>query len=280
MKLIIHLIVLGLWATWPLFGAAQTSAEQNLWREAQVAMFDESWDDALDLLRQFQRRFPGSNRGPEAVFWEAQALQHLGEKLAAVERFGEFLKISQGPEGLRTQAQLARIELDVDLYQSGDDDQLEIAIQALQDSQPEVRHFAALQLSYVKNDRIRSKAIPVLQSILRNQGDAELRNQAAVALLRIDPDLLADSPVKESTDTRVSAVLRVSVVENGEVTLKVSLPLSLARMAIEALPESALGDLRKEGINPQNILEELEKSGGLVEVESEGSRIRLWIERN
>ena len=36
--------------------------------------------------------------------------------------------------------------------------------------------------------------------------------------------------------------------------------------------------LAAEGINPENILQELEKMGGSIEIETEGGKLRIWIE--
>lgn len=248
---------------------------ENLLREAKLDMFDEDWGAALDKVRRIRDDFPESPIRSQAFFYEAKILEGLDRYEDALVMYESYLSQTSSRSPLVDDATFAVVGLGVDLYQRGKTVYIDRTLEALEAENKDLRFFAALQLSYINDSNINRRAVPVLNKVKNNTRDREERNQATLALLRIDPDLLG--PAQEDEKQASGTHLQLLIIENNEEVFKISLPLSLARLLFSALPEEARLRLVEKGINPNNLLDQLEKGEDIIEVRSESEIIRLSI---
>jgi hypothetical protein len=180
---------------------------------------------------------------------------------------------------LVAEARSSAIRLTVELHRSGGKGYLDRALRTLREPDRDLSFLAALQLSRLPEEAVRRRAVPVLQRELRETADPEVRNQASLALLRIDPRLLEGGAEREPQGRRGSSVrsLRLVIAGDGE-ELRLALPISLARLLLSSLPDSAREDLRRGGIEADNLVEELSKAGEILEIKTSDGLIRIWIE--
>ena len=143
-----------------------------------------------------------------------------------------------------------------------------------------LRYFSALKISYISDKGVCGKAVPVLKEILRSEEDEELRNRASIALLRCDPKLAQDPDLNAVRSSRrgPNRSIRVVVIEEGVEVAKLNLPLSLARAISQLIPDEARRELRREGIDPENLVEELMRMRDILEVKTQDGLLRIWIE--
>jgi tetratricopeptide (TPR) repeat protein len=261
---------------WPTAVAAQSAEE--LMRTAKLAIFDQKWEDALTTLHRVQSEYPDNPAALQSRFYEARVLENLGREEQAIRTYEAFLGEVPQESTLAREASSSVVKLSTRLYRAGNTRYIDRTIGALNSSDSELRFLAAVQLSYIRDPAVYRKAIPVLQKARENGYSAEIQNQATLALLRIDPKLLeaGEKPANSDSERRT---LNVAILVDGEETFSLSFPLSLARMLFSALPDDAKEDLQEEGLNPENILKQLETVGEIIEVRSsDGEVFRLWVE--
>jgi len=261
-----------------LFMTALAAAQSpnDLFQQAMLDMFDGKWSQALDKLNQVQQSDAPPELKARSYFFAARALEKSGRQEDALRRYDQFLSARSTDPSLRKEAGFARVKIAAHLYSAGKKEYADRVVEALESSDQDLRFLAAVQLSYFSDKRLSRKAIPVLRETMSRDPEPEVQNQAALALLRIDPRLLEKKgPEQASTQGKNLHLLLRD--EDGE-EIRLTLPVSLARLALNALPESARNELKDEGINPDNILELLSKSGEILEVQTDGSAIRLWID--
>jgi len=260
----------------PTVAAAQSAEE--LMRNAKLAIFDQKWEDALTTLRRVQSEHPRNPAALQSRFYEGRVLENLGREEQAIRTYEAFLEEMSPNSTLAREASSSVVKLSTRLYRAGNTRYIDRTIDALDSADKELQFLAAVQLSYIRDPAVFRKAIPVLQKARENGYSAEIQNQATLALLRIDPKLLeaGEKPANSDSERRT---LNVAILVDGEETFSLSFPLSLARMLFSALPDDAKEDLQEEGLNPENILKQLETVGEIIEVRSsDGEVFRLWVE--
>ena len=74
--------------------------------------------------------------------------------------------------------------------------------------------------------------------------------------------------------------LRVRVWEDGQEKVKINVPLALARTVLRAIPGSARQQMNAQGVDIEQLLNEIStmKIGKLVEVEDGSNRVEVVIE--
>jgi tetratricopeptide (TPR) repeat protein len=280
---------LGLLVGMMMLGAlpAAVQSPEELLSQAKLSMFDGQWTQALDQIHRLRTLSPREDVLTSSYFYEARVLEKLGRLSEALETYDVYLGRSGRDSALTAEARSSVIRLAVDLYRAGRKGHLDRALAALRSGDRDLAFLAALQLSRLPEEGLRRQAVPVLQRELRESSDAEVRNQASLALLRIDPRLLEPESVSRpeaaggvSRDPKETAGRNLRLVfrdGDGE-ELRLNLPLSLARLLLASLPDSAKADLRKEGIQADNLVEELSKAGEILEIRTSDGLIRIWID--
>jgi len=265
---------------------AQTTYEEEL-QKATLDMFDGKWREALDRLQALRSSDIPEEVGARVDFYEARALEKLDRPEDALRAYERFTSLGKGDQTLIRQARISLVRLAAELYREGRPNYIDRTVSALKSPDPELRFIAAVELSYLDTDSLRKQAVPVLLETYRTGSDAEMRNQASVALLRIDPKLLEkpSEPIGKSAASQGGkkapgshTMFKLLIKGSDGEEIRLTLPVSLARMALAALPEDARKSLREKGINPDNLLEELTKASEVLEVRSSEGIVRLWVE--
>jgi hypothetical protein len=259
-------------------GYAQTQAGEKLFGEAKVLIFDKKWEAARVKLDELLESYPESPLLAQASFYKARCLaEQKGREREALAAFKTFLKMSEKGSGLEEEAEISVIDLSSALGKDGDRSAFKEVEARLQHSNKNVRYYAAFSLSYAQDKNVSGKGIPILKSIIETEGSGELKDRARIALLRISPDALRETePRRPGGEPRL---LRIQVIENGKKTVDINIPWALASLAINAMPESEKAKMRDKGYDLNKVISELTKSkSSILEINDEGSSVRIWIE--
>lgn len=261
----------------PLQG--QGKSPEELLRQAKVSIFDERWQDALALLQEIQACCPSSSQASPARFYQARVLDSMGRRVEALESYSAFLNQSSHSKALEKEAQLAVVKLSARLWQEGQRQFIGNTTRALNSPDPDLRLLAGVQLSYLHSKELQDRAVPVLQKMARDSDNAEMQNQATLALLRIDPKLLQTDKKgqRAESDKRVQR-LHISVTTGGTETFSLALPASLIRLVFSSLSDGAKRELEQKGIDANNLLEQLREAGEVLEIKGDSETLRLWVE--
>jgi hypothetical protein len=260
--------------------AAQTGAEEKLFQDAKIFLFDEKWDAAREKLEELLKEYPASPLVPQARFYRAKCLaRQEGDQREALAAYEEYLAGPDRNQSLAEEANTSIIDLAYDLYVRGERSYLAKIAERLGSHDRVVRYYAAFKLSSIKDKSVAEKAVPVLRRIVEEEGDADFRDRARIALLRISPDALKQ--VEEREEPSGGRLLKIRVMVNGrrEPEIALNLPWALADLALRAIPEKDRASLRAQGYDLDRIIDDLaRKKESLIEIHGEGRTIRIWIE--
>ncbi|MBC7363196.1 MAG: hypothetical protein H5U07_01475 [Candidatus Aminicenantes bacterium] len=275
------ILILILLATFiPTYSQKQFSEDEKLLNEAKVLIFDKNWTEAEKKLNELLTRYPKSSYRSQALFYLGRCLaEQKGREREAWQVMEEFLKNTDIPRTLAEEAEITSIDLAATLYNKGEATFGPLLEEKLTHSSRVIRYYAAFKLSYLKDKKLAARAVPVLKHIVEKEKDPELVDRAKIALLRISPEALKG--VKEGPEGSSIRMIKIRIIEKGKRTPSVSinLPLALADLAIQAIPDEQKMELRKKGYDLDKILSDLAKSKEkLVRIEEDGNIIEIWIE--
>ena len=255
----------------------QTPAER-IFQEIKSLVLDEKWGEAQTRLDDFIVRFPQSPFYGQAVYYRARCLENQeGKERAALNSYKEYLRLKDGNKNLIEDAEVSIIDLAMKLYDAGNKTFVREVEERISSSNKVVRYYAAVQLSYVKAKRIADRSVPVLKQILKDEKNAELRDRAKIALMRVSPEALAD--VEEPLSARKPRMLRVFIGGDRGERIEFSIPWSLADLALGALSEEDKAALRAKGYDIAKIIRDLQSAkGNFIEIIADGKRFKIWIE--
>jgi hypothetical protein len=261
-----------------LSGFAQTQADEKLFSEAKVLIFDKNWDAARARLDELLGTYPKSPFFAQASFYKARCLaEEKGHEREALSAFKAYLAMDEKSSSLDEEAEISVIDLSNTLGQAGDRSAVREIESRLGHPNKNVRYYAAFTLSYAGDKAVAARGIPILKSIIETEGSGELKDRARIALLRISPDALQGTESRRPMSQ--PRLLRIQVVENGRTTVDINIPWALASLALEAMPEAEKAKMRAKGYDLDRVLTELAKSkSSILEINDEGSRVRIWIE--
>jgi hypothetical protein len=256
-------------------------------RAAKTLTFDGKYAEA----RSEWQTVLATSKGIEAevaAYWVARCSEKLGEADRAFREYGDFLSRKPSDSTLAEEAKTSRVGLAARLYKAGRQEHLPVLKEALLDPSKTVRYYAALQLADLGAEAARS-AVPVLETIVREEKDQDFVDRAKLALLKIDPKALSRATPREPEPRRAepprreASWLRVRIYEKGNPRPQVSinLPVALAELAFKSLPDDARRDLKKEGYDAETFWAKLKKLGPteILTIEGgDGERIQVWIE--
>jgi len=260
---------------------AQAQPDEKLFEEAKILIFDKRWEAAQDKLENLLNRYPQSPMRDQALFYRAKCLSERGgrekEAIEAYESYVRDVKASNRNASLIEDSEISIIDLAFGLYEKGEKRFLDAIDGRLGSPNKVIRYYAAFKLSYVKDKTVSGRSVPVLKRIIESEPDAELKDRAKIALLRVDPGALkavGDEPSRAHT-----RILKIQVIEGGKKKVDINIPWALADLALQAIPEEEKSVMRKKGYDLDRIINELAKTkSSIIEINDDGSVIRIWIE--
>lgn len=259
---------------------AQTDAERV--RAAKALTLDRKYADA----RAAWTEILASARGPsadEAAYWIARSSESLGEHERSFKEYGTYLARRPADRSKTEEARTSRIGLATKLYRRGQTSYVTVLQEGLKDPAKTVRYYAALQLGGLGAPASRD-ALPVLQQMLARETDADLLDRVRIVLLKLDPKSLSQpAPSAARPAGGPARMLRVRVFERGKSSPKVSInvPVALAEILFDSLPDDAKGELKRKGYDADNFWPRVKALGAteIIDIEGDdGERIKVWVE--
>jgi hypothetical protein len=259
---------------------AQLDPDEKLFQDAKILIFDKKWEEAQEKLEELIDDYPESPWHSPAVFYLGKCLQEQsGKEVKALEVYKDYTQLDERNEQLVEESETSIIELAFRLYERGKKSYLREIEKRLSSPNRVIKYWAAIKLSYAKDNKIARRGLPVLMEILEEERDDELKDRAKIAVLRVDPDALKDFE-EERYESRAK-ILHIRVYEEGKKKTKLSLdiPWALADLALAAIPSEEKENMRREGYDLDKIIRELTRvKGNIIEIKSEGSVIKIWID--
>jgi tetratricopeptide (TPR) repeat protein len=277
----------------PVYGVEPASKDQELFNQGKIAIFDKDWDGARAIFQRVIQQYPKSPVVSQAYYFIARCYQFQGKDTEAIQSYERFLQLYPTEPFLSGEARTAVVELAASLLEKGDTEYRNRLVAAMGDSRKDIRYFAALRCSRLKDGSIQSLAAPVLKEIVRSESEKELVDRARIALLRIDPKGLSPnaeapepSPKSEkavkpgkAADVRMFHLV-VYKAGSTKPAVELNVPVSLAQLAIAALDESTKAEIRKKGVDIDNVWESLKKMGSanILTLRDGENLVKLWIQ--
>lgn len=270
--LILAAFCLGAWA--------QQTADEKLFQEAKLLIFDEKWEPAQAKLEEFLAKYPYSPFSSQALYYKSKCQEERGQDKEALKGYEQYLQLIDINKNLAEDAQGSVIEIAFKFYEKGDKAYLKKIEERLESSSKSVRYYAAYKLSFVKEKEIARKGVPILQKIVQEERDPDLLDRAKIALLRVSPEAL--SGVEPRTEMR-ARMLKILIYDERSKTTQVSLsfPMALADLVLAAISDNDRQAIRARGYNLDKIVKELQSAkGNIIEIHDakEGKLIKIWIE--
>jgi hypothetical protein len=262
-------------------GEETQTAEEKAYQDVKILIFDQKWDEALAKLDGFLARFSGGRLARQAVYYRGKCLEEIGGRESeALAAYRAFLGHPDQSRSLVEEAEVSIIDLAMILYGRGDPSAWNELEARLTHPTRSVRQYAALRVSTLEDRDKAEMAVPILVLMAEKETNADLRDRAKIALLRIAPDRLSrveDAPPRP----RRARTLRFEVVEKGsrKVAMSLSLPWTLADLALSAVPDAEKRAMRLKGYDIPRIMRDLQASEGkILEFEAEDTLVRIWLE--
>jgi len=274
--------------------AGTASKDQEMLNQGKILIFDRHWQEAREMFARVATEFPKSPSAAQASYYIARCYQFEGRRVEAIKAYETFLQRYPNEPFLPAEARTAVVELAASLMEQGDPGYRNRITSALASPDKEVRYFAAIRSSRIQDRQLGSIATPILREIVRKESEPELVNRARIALLRLDPKALskpAEAPPEasraarkpgEAPARRSERMFHLVVYKDGfaEPRIELNLPVSLAQLAVAALDESAKKEIRKKGIDIDNVWESLNRLGpaNILTVRDGPNTVKIWVE--
>jgi tetratricopeptide (TPR) repeat protein len=270
--LILAAFCLGAWA--------QQTADEKLFQEAKLLIFDEKWEPAQAKLEEFLAKYPYSPFSSQALYYKSKCQEERGQDKEALKGYEQYLQLIDINKNLAEDAEGSVIEIAFKFYGKGDKAYLKKIEERLESSSKSVRYYAAYKLSFVKEKEIARKGVPILQKIVQEERDPDLLDRAKIALLRVSPEAL--SGVEPRTEMR-ARMLKILIYDERSKNTQVSLsfPMALADLVLAAISDNDRQAIRARGYDLDKIVKELQSAkGNIIEIHDakEGKLIKIWIE--
>ncbi|HEX7503343.1 MAG TPA: hypothetical protein VF451_07960 [Acidobacteriota bacterium] len=252
-------------------------ADQESFAKAKVLIFDKQWSAALKQLDGMLADYPGSRLAGSALFYRAKCQEELGARAQALESYERFLKMSAG-SNLAEEARISVLDLAAALYQAGEKNYLQKMLDMLHDGNKVVAYYAAFKVSYLPQRQAAARALPVLLAILRQENDAELRDRARIAVMRLDPARLKELAGPERNMAGKMLKIRILDKKDKQATVSLNIPLALADLAIQSLSDEQKRLLQKKGYVLDQILAQLVEQGVKIDFQDQDGVFQIWVE--
>jgi hypothetical protein len=264
--------------------AAQPDPEKL--RVAKELFFDRKYAEARQAWQAILASASGAG-ADVAAYHVARCSEQLGELERALSEYTAFLERKPADRTLVEEAKTSRVGLAARLYKAGRKQHLGLLQKGLGDPSKTVQYYSAFQLAGLGGE-VAQPALPVLKRILIEEKDADLVDRARLYLLRLEPQALGDATPEAAPPAGRSGArevrwfkLRIYKDRSTEPVVAVTIPMALADLVFDSLPDVARDELRKEGIDAEKFWTRLRKLGPteIVEIKGEeGELIKIWLE--
>ena len=274
-----------------------SSAEDELFRQVKVDVFDQDWTAVLRGCEEILARYPSGGSATQAGFYRARALTRIpGREADGVKAFKEFIVGHPGDKVMVEQAWAALFSAACEPRSLAGSGCAAILKNGLGSESSYVSTLAAIRAGDTTDADLRRRSLPILKKAYDTQTDTDIRNEILIAILKIDPKQVPSTEPAPPGGPRVTpgtkrsgkspSLIRMTVYNKQEKRdeLKVNLPVAFARMLIDAVSEDQKREMqsvaRKKGINLDDIFSAIETSGAgkLLEVDDDTCHIEIWIE--
>jgi tetratricopeptide (TPR) repeat protein len=260
-----------------LSGFLAAQSDQEAFEKAKILIFDKQWQAALKKLDDMIVAYPASQYFASALFYRAKCQEELGVGKPALESYEKYVKIKPD-SALVEDALISVIDLSAALFEAGEKAYLQKIQNLLKHENKVVSYYAAFKLSYLPDRQAASRALSVLQTILDREKDAELRDRAKIAIMRIDPTRLKGMAGPQKSTTGKTLKIRIFDRKDKKAEVSLNIPLALADLALKSLGAEERRALKKEGYNVDQLLEQLLGTGMKIDIHDEDSDIQIWVE--
>ena len=274
-------LVLGLMPAASALRADVQTADESLFREVKLLVFDKDWRTALGKIDELREKFPYSPWAGEALFYKGECLNGLGGRdREALRAYKDYIQLVGARQNLIEEAEGRIIDIAFDLYEGGDAGALRDIETRLGAANDVIRYYAAYKLSFVEDKKEALKAAPVLSKIIETEKDPELLDRARIALLRVSPESLKSAEESQPRAGLTARTLHIRIRGAGqkEPAFSLNIPFALADLAFSALDEGDKAAIRRKGYDLNKIFSELAKTKILKIAGEDGSLIEIWID--
>jgi tetratricopeptide (TPR) repeat protein len=253
----------------------QAETEKEIFSKVKIAMFDGKWDRALSELDRLTKEFPQNSFAEEILLYKGKCWKEKKNPEKSLEFYDDLLKLTKKPQ-LIEDALNATIDLNFMMYEKGKKNYIQKVVDLLKSDVESVKYFAAFKLSYVKDKTVANKAAPILKTIISDESDESLVDRARIALLRIDPKLLNDLSDKKKPEYS-QFYIKIIDKETNKETFSISIPVSLASLVLDSIPEEQQKLIEKEGFDLTKIMKKLKESIGHMRFDDEETTIEIGL---
>lgn len=271
-KILLTFLLLGVWT---VALAAETGLDA--FERAKVLIFDKQWAAALKLLDEVVSERPESRNHAAALFYRAKCQEEMGATKQALESYEKFVGYA-ADSNLAEEARVSIIDLADTLYKRGEKKYLQKILHLLNNQNKVVSFYAAFKLSYVPDRSMAARALTVLQAILDNEQDEELRDRAKIAIMRIEPARLKTMDQRNRGMSGRMLKIQILDKQNPQANVSLTIPLALADLALKSLSQEQKRSLQKQGYDLDKILAKLTEQGMKIDIRDNNSVIKMWVE--
>jgi len=259
---------------------AQAPADEKLFQDAKILLFDEKWEEAQQRLEDLLADYPESPLVPQAVFYRAKCLaKEKGKQREALRAYEDYLRLPDKNRSFMEESETSIIDLSFDLAAKGGKSYLSEIEERLGSPNRVVRYYAAFKLSQVGDKSMAATAIPALKQIIEEEKDSDLRDRARIALMRLSPSSLKDVEDREGGGEARILKIRVMVEGQEEPAFSINIPWVLADLALQAIPEEDRASLRQAGYDLDRIIDQLTRLKAKIEIANQERVIKIWIDQ-
>src|SRR5512143_611803 len=139
--------------------AVAGARDQEMFNQGKIAIFDKNYDGARTIFQRVINEFPQSPLVAQAYYFIARCYQFQGKEKEALQSYDLFLQKYPNEPFLPGEARTAVVELSASLMEKGDPAYRNRIISSLSDPRKEVRYFAAIRCSRLKDSQIATLAV-------------------------------------------------------------------------------------------------------------------------
>jgi TonB family protein len=212
-----------------------------LHQQGKKAIYENDWDQAIQLFQQLETQFPGSTLRVEALYWLAYSLEKQDKELEALDLLNRLIKTYKNNEWI-DDAKILRIRISAELIAQGAPQYRQYIMDAVQTQNNEQIDVKMVALdTLIRLDR--QQALSIMEQLYKKSKNPEIKENIIFILRRFGENKM----ISRLTGTRK---------KTGKITLKdIKAAYSCFDMHMKAIAPPRL-DRRVKPVYPREALEE------------------------